>query len=111
VLAAALWRLEGGQARSAATRPAAAVYPQAALALREVGLEPATEQPSKLSRADLEWADVVVAIDCRDELDPCDVPVLEWTLPDVNWERLEDVRRQRAEIARRIAELKRRPST
>ena len=83
----------------------------ATLALREVGLEPVTKPPRKISRADLAWAELVVAIDCRDELNPCDVPVLEWTLPDVSWERLEYVRRQRSEIGRRIAELKRRLRT
>jgi protein-tyrosine-phosphatase len=106
VLAAALWRSVGGQARAAGTRPATAVYPLAALVLQEVGLEPASEPPRKVSRADLEWAELVVAIDCRGELDPAEMPVLEWALPDVDWEDPEAVRRQRSEIARRIAELK-----
>jgi glutathione S-transferase len=74
--------------------------------LQEVGLEPASEPPRKVSRADLEWAELVVAIDCRGELDPAEMPVLEWALPDVDWEDPEAVRRQRSEIARRIAELK-----
>lgn len=106
-LAAALWNSVGGRARSAGTRPAPELYPQAAVALREVGLDPPAERPRKVSGADLDWADVVVAIGCRDELDACETPVLEWTLPEADWERLEDVRRQRSEIAERIADLRR----
>jgi protein-tyrosine-phosphatase len=104
-LALWLWRSVGGEGQAAGSDPAPATYPLVEASLRELGLEVDLERPRRLSPADLRWADLVVAMGARDEAVLCGSDVLEWSLPDVDWEQIEDVRRQRDAIAARVAEL------
>jgi arsenate reductase len=94
------------EARSAGTTPAARVHPEVVEAMAELGVDLSSRQPHKLSRADAEWADVVVTMGCGDECPY--IPgkrYLEWDLPDPKGLPLPEVRRVRDEIKRRVAQL------
>jgi arsenate reductase len=92
--------------RSAGSSPAAHVHPEAVEVMRELDLDLADQVPRRLSRADAEWADVVVTMGCGDA---CPfVPgkrYLDWQLDDPHGRPLEEVREIRDEIGRRVAEL------
>lgn len=96
------------EARSAGSRPAADVHPEAAEALREVGIDVSGKKPRALAREDVEWADLVVTMGCGDE---CPfVPgrrYVDWELPDPAGRPLEEVRAVRDAIAGRVEALAR----
>lgn len=97
---------EGHQARSAGTAPAARVHPEAIEAMDELGIDLRSRRPRKLTRADAEWADVVVTMGCGDECPY--IPgkrYLDWDLPDPKGQPLEAVRATREEIERRVNAL------
>ena len=94
------------EARSAGTTPGERVHPAVAEAMRELGIDVAGRVPRKLSRADAEWADVVVTMGCGDECPY--VPgkrYLDWDLADPKGRPIEEVRATREEIERRVVEL------
>lgn len=108
-MAEALFRLAAGarhEARSAGSRPAAAVHPEVVDAMRELGVDLAARVPRALSEADAAWADVVVTMGCGDAC-----PLLpgkryvDWELPDPAGRSLAEVRLVRDGIARRVDEL------
>jgi arsenate reductase len=105
-LAQALYEAHGGEARSAGSRPAAAVHPAVVEALEEIGVDAADRVPRALTRDDIEWADLVVTMGCGDE---CPVVpgkrYLDWNLADPAGLCLEEVRELRADIERRVTEL------
>jgi arsenate reductase len=94
------------EARSAGTEPGEHVHPEVVEAMDEVGLFVADRKPHKLSTADAEWADVVVTMGCGDK---CPfIPgkrYLDWELEDPKGRPLDEVRRTREEIERRVVEL------
>jgi arsenate reductase len=101
-------RAAGGrhEARSAGTTPAERVHPEVVEAMAELGVDLGDRTPRKLTRADAEWADVVVTMGCGDECPY--IPgrrYLDWDLPDPKGHPLEEVRATREEIQRRVAEL------
>ena len=105
-MAQALYERLGGEARSAGTKPAAAVHPEVLEAMRELGSNLAGAQPKRLERADAEWAEVVVTMGCGDECPY--VPgkrYVDWDLPDPAGRDLEGVRAIRDEIERLVADL------
>ncbi len=94
------------EARSAGTTPAARVHPEVVEAMAELGVDLGDRVPRQLSREDAEWADVVVTMGCGDEC-PL-IPgkrYLDWDLPDPKGLPLEQVRRTREEIDRRVTAL------
>ena len=94
------------EARSAGTEPAARVHPEVVEAMDELGIDLAERIPRKLSSADAEWADVVVTMGCGDKCPY--IPgkrYLDWELADPKGRPLEEVRRTRDEIERRVIEL------
>jgi arsenate reductase len=94
------------EARSAGTEPGERVHPEVVEAMNEVGIFVADRTPRRLSTADAEWADVVVTMGCGDK---CPfIPgkrYLDWELEDPKGRPLEEVRRTREEIERRVVEL------
>jgi protein-tyrosine-phosphatase len=74
--------------------------------MREIGVSLDGRRPRGISQEDVEWADVVVTMGCGDAC-----PVLpgkryiDWNLPDPAGEPIEEVRKLRDDIERRIAEL------
>jgi arsenate reductase len=94
------------EARSAGTSPADRVHPEVAEAMRELDVDIADRVPAKLTRADAEWAYVVVTMGCGDECPY--IPgkrYLDWDLEDPADRPLEEVRATRDEIGRRVDEL------
>ena len=94
------------EARSAGTTPAERVHPEVVEAMAELGIDLSDRQPHKLSRADAEWADVVVTMGCGDECPY--IPgkrYLDWDLEDPKGQSLEAVRETRDEIERRVQAL------
>jgi arsenate reductase len=101
-------RAAGGrhEARSAGTTPGERVHPEVVEAMAEVGIDLSGRVPRKLSLEDAEWADVVVTMGCGDECPY--IPgkhYLDWDLPDPRGRPLEEVRRTRDEIERRVDAL------
>jgi arsenate reductase len=94
------------EARSAGTTPGDGVHPEVVTVMAELGIDLSGRRPRRLSRADAEWADVVVTMGCGDEC-----PYLPgkryiaWDLPDPQGQPLAAVRRTREEIGRRVEEL------
>jgi arsenate reductase len=94
------------EARSAGSRPAEHVHPEVVDAMAELGIDLSGRAPQGLQQADAEWADVVVTMGCGDE---CPfIPgkrYLDWDLDDPGGRPLEEVRRIRDEIGRRVDAL------
>jgi arsenate reductase (thioredoxin) len=94
------------ESRSAGTEPAEHVHPEVVEAMREIGVDVSDRVPRQLSRADAEWADVVVTMGCGDK---CPfIPgkrYLDWELDDPAGRRLGEVRELRDEIDRRVVAL------
>ena len=92
--------------RSAGSLPADEVNPEVVAAIEEVGLDLSREFPKPLTNEVVEAADVVVTMGCGDA---CPIypgkRYLDWELPDPHGRRIEDVRRIRDEIDRRVREL------
>lgn len=94
------------QARSAGTRPGPAVHPEVLEAMNELGIDLSGRAPHKLALEDAEWADVVVTMGCGDECPY--IPgkrYIDWELEDPKGRPLEEVRRTRDEIGRRVEAL------
>ena len=94
------------EARSAGTTPAEHVHPEVVEAMAELGIDLGSRRPRKLTRADAEWADVVVTMGCGDECPY--IPgkrYVDWDLPDPKGQPVEAVRGTREEIARRVEAL------
>ncbi len=94
------------EARSAGTEPGERVHPEVVEAMDEIGLSVADRTPRELSTADAEWADVVVTMGCGDKCPY--IPgkrYLDWELEDPKGRPLDEVRRTRDEIERRVVEL------
>ena len=101
-------RAAGGrhQARSAGTTPGAHVHPEVAAAMDELGLHIGDNMPQKLTDDLGRWADVVVTMGCGDECPY--IPgkrYLDWDLPDPAGRPIEEVRRTRDDIERRVNAL------
>jgi arsenate reductase (thioredoxin) len=94
--------------RSAGSAPGETTHPQVVEALHEVGIDASDHVPHKLDDADLEWADVAVSV-CADEVCPVTPGVqrISWEIADPIGLPLEQVRRIREEIERRVEELAR----
>lgn len=105
-MARAFYERRGGQARSAGTEPAERVHPEVAEAMREVGADVAARVPRKLSRGDVEWADVVVTMGCGDQCPYISgKQYVDWDLTDPAGRSVGEVRAIRDEIQRRVGEL------
>jgi arsenate reductase (thioredoxin) len=94
------------EARSAGTESGERVHPEVVEAMSELGIDVARRVPHRLNTADAEWADVVVTMGCGDECPY--IPgkrYLDWELEDPKGRPLEEVRRTRDEIERRVLEL------
>ena len=104
-MAEALFRRIAGdrhEARSAGSSPAAAVHPEVAALMPEL----ADRVPRKLELADAEWADVVVTMGCGDACPY--IPgkrYVDWELDDPAGKDIEETRRIRDEIERRVTSL------
>ena len=105
-MAQALYERLGGSARSAGSTPADEVHPVVVEVMQEVGVDLDGRVPRRLERDDVEWADTVVTMGCGDA---CPVVTgkeyLDWELDDPAGRGIDEVRRIRDEIERRVAQL------
>jgi arsenate reductase len=96
------------QAESAGTTPADRVHPEVVEAMNEIGIDLTGRVPQLLTQELAERADVVVTMGCGDE---CPfIPgkqYIDWDMPDPKGRPLDDVRRIRDDIERRVTELAR----
>lgn len=94
------------QARSAGTRPAEHVHPVVVDAMREIGIDVSQHHPQALTDDLAQWADVVVTMGCGDECPY--IPgkrYIEWDLADPAGQPIDQVRKTRDEIGRRVRDL------
>ena len=94
------------EVRSGGSEPADAVNPVAVAAMKEVGIDIASEPPRRWTHRDVGGADVVVTMGCGDE---CPVTpgrrYEDWDLRDPSGEPIEVVRGVRDEIESRVRGL------
>ena len=106
-MAEAFAKQAGHDARSAGSRPAAHLDPQAVEAMGELGIDLSGRVPKGITDEDVEWADVVVTMGCGE--DAC--PVLpgkryvDWQVRDPFGLPLTEVRVIRDDIRRRVEAL------
>jgi protein-tyrosine-phosphatase len=101
-------RAAGGRhtVESAGTTPGERVHPEVVDAMGELGIDVSGLTPQKLTVEMAERADVVVTMGCGDECPY--IPgkrYVDWDLPDPKGRPIEEVRRTRDEIERRVALL------
>jgi arsenate reductase (thioredoxin) len=101
-------RAAGGahEAASAGTTPAEHVHPEVVEVMREVGIDLADRVPRQLSDELAQWADVVVTMGCGDACPY--IPgtrYIDWDLPDPKGRPIEEVRRLRDDVGRRVDDL------
>jgi arsenate reductase len=105
-MAQALYERQGGEARSAGSRPEREVHPEVVEVMRELGVDLSDRRPRGIEQQDVEWADVVVTMGCGDAC-----PVLpgkryvDWNLPDPHGRPVTEVRALRDDIQRRVEAL------
>jgi arsenate reductase (thioredoxin) len=105
-MAQAFYERRGGEARSAGSRPAAALDEAVVEVMEEIGIDISGRTPKRLEQEDVEWADLVVTMGCGGAC-----PVLpgkeyvDWNLPDPAGLCLEEVRELRSVIEQRVASL------
>ncbi len=106
--AAFLNQLANGKARavSAGTDPGTRVHPEVVQAMKEVGVDLAVAVPQKLTTELASDADLLITMGCGDEC-PYVPGVMrdDWPLDDPKGRSLDDVRRIRDDIRRRVVEL------
>ena len=94
------------EVRSAGSMPADQINPVAVEAMREEGIDITTEQPKVLTTEAVQASDVVITMGCGDAC-----PIFpgrryeDWQLDDPADQTIDDVRRIRDEIRRRIEQL------
>lgn len=91
---------------SAGSRPEPRIHPEVVEAMQEVGIDLSGRQPQPLTPDLAAWADLVVTMGCGDECPY--VPgkrYIDWDLPDPAGQPLDDVRKIRDEVARRVQQL------
>ena len=106
--AAFLNQLGPGKARavSAGTNPGTRVHPEVVEAMKEVGIDLSAAVPQRLTTELASDADMLITMGCGDECPY--VPGVtrnDWPLEDPKGRSLDDVRRIRDEIRRRVVEL------
>ena len=106
--AAFLNQLGAGKARaiSAGTNPGTRVHPEVVEAMKEVGIDLSVAVPQRLTTELASEADMLITMGCGDECPY--VPGVtrnDWPLEDPKGRSLDDVRRIRDEIRRRVVEL------
>jgi protein-tyrosine-phosphatase len=93
-------------ALSAGTSPGERVHPEVVQVMRELKIDLGDRKPQLLTHGLAEQADVVVTMGCGDE---CPfIPgkrYLDWDLPDPKGRPVDEVRRIRDEVRRRVNEL------
>ena len=90
------------------TRPAGRVHPVVVAVMKEVGIDLSGEEPRSITPAEILASDVVVTMGCASG-DVCPATfrgdAVDWALPDPAGKPIEEVRRIRDEIDRKVDAL------
>lgn len=101
-------RLNGVTILCGGTRPAPHVHPEVVAVMHEVGIDLDGEAPRAITSAEILASDIVVTMGCAAG-DVCPArfrgDTVDWALPDPGGKPLEEVRRIRDEIERRVDAL------
>jgi len=111
-MAEAFAKARGVSAVSAGTIPSTKVNPAVVRAMKERGIDLSDEKPKALTSEMIRQARLVVTMGCSVE-EACPRPMLaqmqkklvDWDLPDPKGKPIEEVRRIRDEIERRVTQL------
>jgi len=111
-MAEAFARAYGIDAASAGTVPAATLNPTVVEAMQERGINISSSKPKLLTYQMIESADYVVTMGCR-VVDVCPKPLIvkmdkkliDWHIDDPKGQRIEEVRKIRAQIESKVIEL------
>lgn len=111
-MAEAFAKKHGLNAQSAGTVPAKQVHPIVVQAMKEKGIELASNSPKMLTTKMIDEAGLVVTMGCSVE-EVCPRPMLakmqkklvDWHLEDPKGKQINEVRRIRDEIERRVIEI------
>jgi arsenate reductase len=99
---------KGVEIVSGGTRPSGSVHPVVVAAMREIGIDLALERPRAVTPAEILASDIVVTMGCAAG-DVCPSTfrgdTVDWALPDPKEKPIEEVRRIRDEIDRRVSAL------
>ena len=98
----------GYEPQSAGTKPTGAINPLAVQAMREAGIDITTQHPKTISNSMIREAARVINMGCMDQ-QSCPAlfvnDVIDWQIPDPKGKPLEDVRKIRDEIEKKVVEL------
>lgn len=108
-IAEAIAKSMGYEAKSAGTIPAQKVHETVAEVMKEIGIDVSKSKPKLLTNEMISWADLTVTMGCSVE-DVCPAPllakmhrkVIEWNIEDPAGKPIEEVRKIRDEIKRKI---------
>jgi len=93
---------------SGGTRASSRVHPVVVEAMREVGIDLSRTVPRTITKAEILQSDIVVTMGCATG-DVCPATfrgdAVDWALPDPSGRSLDEVRRIRDDIERRVANL------
>ncbi|MFY9300289.1 MAG: arsenate reductase ArsC [Candidatus Nitrosotenuis sp.] len=94
--------------QSAGTMPTASVNPLAVEAMKEVGIDISSQKPKLVSDSMIKEAAMIVNMGCMDK-DSCPTlfvnDVVDWSIPDPKGKPIDEVRKIRDLIGKRIQEL------
>lgn len=111
-IAEAIAKSMGYEAKSAGTIPALKVHKTVVEAMKEMGIDISNSSPKLLTNEMVNWADLTVTMGCSVE-DVCPAPLLakmhkklvEWNIEDPAGKPIEEVRKIRDEIKRKIESM------
>lgn len=99
---------EGYEPQSAGTQPTSQVNPLVVQAMKEVGVDIANQKPKVISESMIRNAEKIVNMGCMDK-NSCPAlflgDVTEWSIPDPKGRSIEEVRKIRDAIERKVQEL------
>jgi arsenate reductase len=96
---------EGIRAISAGSEPATKVDPLALAALKEIGIETNTLNPKLLNREIAQRADKIVTMGCPEACPAVGKPMEDWGIEDPSGRGIEEYRKTREIITRKVEEL------
>jgi len=100
--------IDGIEVVSGGTRTTSRVHPVVVEAMREVGIDLSRIAPRTITKEEILQSDIVVTMGCAAG-DVCPATfrgdAVDWALPDPSGQSLEEVRRIRDDIERRVANL------
>jgi arsenate reductase len=93
------------EARSAGSKPAAEIDKGARQVMHEVGIELPHTKPKLLTKELIDWAGTIITMGCEDACPLTGKPMTEWGIKNPVGKPIEEYRKVRDEIKRKVLEL------